>query len=104
MGQAPHYSARGVSILGEGVSEGSRGGCAASRAPYDLRPPERSLDGMHDHASAIGVTVRYPTSEQADIVVRLLAHQRAASRPGLARTQRCLHSVTPIRLVGRDPR
>ena len=68
-----------------------------------LAPPERSLDGMHDHASAIGVTVRYPTSEQADIVVRLLAHQRAASRPALARTQRCLHSVTPIRLAGRDP-
>ena len=37
---------------------------------------------MHDHASAIGVTVRGPTGEQADIVVRLLAHQRADSLPG----------------------
>ena len=37
---------------------------------------------MHDHASVIGVTVvRYRTSEQADIAVRLLAHQRAASLP-----------------------
>ena len=50
--------------------------------PNDPQPPERWLDDMHKHAGERNVTVSDPTGEQTDIVVGLLAHQRAASLPG----------------------